>query len=102
MARPSCGSITPTNSCSRRLGRNTRKILLGLPLLGIANTFFSTTFGDEPFSQVFRARPLCTRLISETKHIRFLHPAPESVKKRRHSITDEMRRASTYSTRQKQ
>ena len=30
---------------------------------------------------------LCTRLLSETKQVRFLHPAPS--RKGRHSITDE-------------
>src|SRR5262249_37405294 len=32
---------------------------------------------------------ICTRLLSETKQVLFLHPAPDSVRKRRHSITDE-------------
>jgi hypothetical protein len=32
---------------------------------------------------------ICTRLLSETKQVRFLHPAPKSARKRRHSITEQ-------------
>ena|SRR5229473_6012107 len=58
------------------LGRNTRKILLGLRLLGIANRSFSTTCRDRASSQVFgtRSPAFLWVVICVAKLLNLLHP----------------------------
>src|SRR6266568_6508735 len=114
MGRSRCGSVTPANSCSRRLGRNTRKILLGLRLLGIANRSFSTTFRDRASSQVFRATAFMHSPLKRDEADSIPASGTKVSKKEAAYYNGRVRRASTsvaeyseifhffYSTRQKQ